>query len=74
MDDPPIFLERVYYNRGAFGRAGQPFHVPEGELFFMGDNSGSSKDSRYFGSVSERHVVGRTFLIMWPLKRIRYFR
>ena len=41
--------------------------VPEGMLFVMGDNRGGSFDSRYFGPITESSVVGRAFVIWWPI-------
>ena len=41
--------------------------VPDGMLFVMGDNRGGSFDSRYFGAITEHSVVGRAFVIMWPV-------
>ena len=45
----------------------QPVHIPAGELFVMGDNRGDSADSRMIGPISKNLVVGRAFLIVWPL-------
>src|SRR5580692_2449163 len=50
--------------------------VPPGRLWVMGDNRGDSDDSRYRGSdpgagtIPESAVVGRAFLVIWPLSRI----
>jgi signal peptidase I len=41
--------------------------VPIGMLFVMGDNRGGSFDSRYFGPITKKSVVGRAFVIMWPI-------
>jgi signal peptidase I len=49
--------------------------VPPGRLWVMGDNRADSDDSRYrptdpdFGTIPESAVVGRAFLIIWPLSR-----
>ena len=42
--------------------------VPAGKLFVMGDNRGSSSDSRYssLGLVDADDVVGRAVLVLWP--------
>ncbi|MHB1517061.1 MAG: signal peptidase I [Acidimicrobiales bacterium] len=44
-----------------------PFRVPAGEYFVMGDNRTNSEDSRYFGPVPGRLIVGEVVLVVWPL-------
>lgn len=44
--------------------------IPPGEYFMMGDNRQDSSDSRVFGPISSRLIVGRAFLIVWPAGRI----
>lgn len=67
--DPP-FKERYYYNRGSYGEQGQTINVPEGHFYVLGDNSGSSRDSRYWGFVPRNNLIGKAFVIYWPPKRI----
>lgn len=43
--------------------------VPEGTLWVMGDNRGNSSDSRIHGTVPISDVVGRAFVVSWPLDR-----
>jgi signal peptidase I len=44
-----------------------PVVVPEGTLFFLGDNRPNSSDSRRgLGFVPLDHVVGRSVVIIWP--------
>ena len=47
----------------------QPFHVtvPKGDLFVMGDHRDDSDDSRVNGPVPIKDVVGRAFLVIWPI-------
>jgi signal peptidase I len=40
--------------------------VPEGFLFLMGDNRGSSEDSRFWGPVPVSWVIGEAVLVYWP--------
>ena len=48
--------------------------VPEGSIWVMGDNRGSSEDSRYHpdlpskGFVAEEFIVGRAFVVSWPFQ------
>lgn len=40
--------------------------VPDGTLFVMGDHRENSADSRNFGPIDVKHVVGRAWLRYWP--------
>jgi signal peptidase I len=41
-----------------------PVRVPAGSYFVMGDNRDNSKDSRYFGFVPRREIVGRAETVL----------
>ncbi|MFA5343537.1 MAG: signal peptidase I [Kiritimatiellia bacterium] len=40
------------------------------QYFVLGDNSRTSLDSRYWGPVPQKNIVGRATRIYWPLNRI----
>ncbi len=44
--------------------------IPRGDVWVMGDNRCDSKDSRYFGPIKASTIVGRAFVVVWPLSRI----
>lgn len=57
-----------YTNTGLLS-AGETVTVPEHSYFAMGDNSPRSKDSRMWGYVPEKDVVGRPLYIYYPLSK-----
>jgi signal peptidase I len=44
--------------------------VPADHYFMMGDNRGSSDDSRFWGPVPRKWIIGQAFATYWPPKRI----
>ena len=52
-----------------------PFQVPAEQLFVMGDNRGSSVDSRVqaFGCISEEELMGKIVLRVWPIQSFTYY-
>jgi signal peptidase I len=74
LQTDPRMKNIYYYNRGDYGKVNERVTVPKGYYFVLGDNSGSSHDSRYWGFVGEGDLIGRAELIYWPPNRIRFIR
>lgn len=48
---------------------GVKVEIPADRYMAMGDNSASSLDSRYWGSIPAKDVVGRPLLIYYPFTK-----
>jgi signal peptidase I len=83
LDEPYVFEDdRMPFCSAGTGETSCPTGaegvlVPEGRLWVMGDHRGSSSDSRAHidnadqGTVPQDKVIGRAFVIVWPLDRAR---
>ncbi len=72
--DNQVFVNGVtivepYLASGEFIGDFAPVEIPAGEVFVMGDNRDESYDSRFFGTVSTDRIVGRAFVLFWPMGR-----
>ena len=47
-----------------------PMRIPPHHYFFMGDNRSSSCDSRAWGTVPRKNLIGKVFATYWPPSRI----
>jgi len=63
-------LEEPYVKNRSYENM-PPTIVPDDSFFVLGDNRPNSSDSRYWGFVPRKNVVGRAWIVFWPLNRIR---
>jgi signal peptidase I len=66
LDEP--YIQR---DRRDIGPA-KTYHVPAGSYFMMGDNRAQSCDSRQWGSVPRKNLIGPVFMTYWPPNRISF--
>jgi signal peptidase I len=71
-------FDKLYSGKGGYQghRSEDPFlidntvyQVPADSYFMMGDNTMFSYDSRFWGPVPRRNIVGRASVIFWPFSR-----
>ncbi|MFA7231956.1 MAG: signal peptidase I [Victivallaceae bacterium] len=72
-------FKKIYSGKGGYhGHLNSPnylrdsdeeFNVPEDCYFMMGDNSAFSSDSRFWGIVPRKNIVGKALFVFWPFSR-----
>lgn len=68
------YLNESQYLSDASTYADKKFQIGNNEYFVLGDNRPSSLDSRIFGPVEDRMIVGRVWLRGWPVDKFRIFK
>ncbi len=71
LDESNYLNDTVYTNGGDFLKEGESKTVPEGEYFVCGDNRPHSSDSRVFGSIEEKDIKGKAWVVYFPFPEFR---
>ena len=70
LDDPDRFGKFYYYNHDPFGGPYEKIKVPADNYYVLGDNSANSTDSRFWGFVPKKNMIGKAIFRWWPLNRL----
>ncbi|CAM2147827.1 signal peptidase I [Pararobbsia alpina] len=71
---PPFVMgasDFPYRENCTYNAEGVICKVPPGQYFMMGDNRDNSEDSRYWGFVPDKNIVGRAFFIWLNFANLR---
>jgi signal peptidase I len=72
VNDIPLkddYVSNEYRSHDDWG----PQVIPEGYYFVMGDHRNNSSDSRHWGMVPKRYIIGKVQLRWWPVPTARVF-
>jgi signal peptidase I len=69
--DGKLLLE-PYLRPGTLTSSFGPIMVPPGHVWVMGDNRGDSEDSRVFGPIPIKSIIGRAIWRVWPPQRLGF--
>lgn len=67
LDESKYLESSVKTYGGSFLKEGQTVTVPQGYSFVLGDNRSYSSDSREWGFVPKKNIIGISFFIYWPI-------
>ena len=71
-DAPQVAIPTYDWPDAAVGEPeGQPYRVPAGYYFVLGDNRPYSNDSHTWGVLEAKRVLGKAVVVFWPPTRIR---
>lgn len=66
--DESAYLHNVLTYEGATFHEGVEITIPKDNYAVLGDNRGNSSDSRQWGFVDKRKLIGKSFFVYWPFK------
>jgi len=72
FDESSYLPADIYTQAGRFLKEGEEITIPQGKYFVIGDNRPNSSDSRDWGPVPEKNLVGKAWLRYWPINKLGF--
>ena len=70
-----VTLHETYITPAPPGESENPepetIKLSESQYFVMGDNRTNSEDSRFFGPITQREIIGKAEYVVWPLTSLQ---
>lgn len=68
-----LVLDEPYLKSGEITRGDMSIKIEPDNFFVMGDNRQQSSDSRIWGTVDEKYIIGKVWIRAWPPNRAKAF-
>ena len=66
-----LILNESTYLSDSYTAGDMELTLKDGEYFVLGDNRGSSSDSRRWGALPRNLIIGKAWVRAWPVDRVR---
>ena len=74
LDEDSYLNSEIKTYGGSFLNDGGKVTVPEGHFFVLGDNRPFSSDSREWGLVPKKNIIGISLFLYWPINKAGFVR
>jgi signal peptidase I len=68
-----ILDETGYLKKDDITKGNVDITLGDSEYFVMGDNRQASSDSRYWGPVDKKFIIGKVWIRAWPFNEVKVF-
>lgn len=68
-----VLDETAYLKKGELTKGNIDLTLGDDQYFVMGDNRQASSDSRYWGPVDKKFIIGKVWIRAWPFNEAKIF-